>query len=291
MYLPKMSEASSNPLGLIAGNGRFPFLLLEAARARGLSVVVAAIKEETEPEMDSIASKDSGVIVHWLSLGELSKLIETFQAAGVKQAVMAGQVKHKQIFSSIRPDWRLAKLLMSLRTKNTDMLLGAVAKVLGDEGIELISSTAYLEPLLAKAGVLTARKPDEDELKDIAYGRSVAAGVAGFDLGQTVVIASQACVAVEAMEGTDATIERAGKLMRTLEGEASTLERRLTVVKIAKPKQDMRFDVPVVGVATIETMQRAGATCLSLEAGRTLIFDREAVVKAADAAGIAISAE
>jgi hypothetical protein len=286
-----MTEASSNPLGLIAGNGRFPFLLLEAARARGVEVVVAAIKEETDPEMDFVASGDIGVTVYWLSLGELSKLIETFQAAGVKQAVMAGQVKHKQIFSQIRPDWRLAKLLMSLRTRNTDMLLGAVAKVLGDEGIELISSTTYLEPMLAKPGILTARKPDETELKDIAYGRTVAAGIANFDLGQTVVIASQACVAVEAMEGTDATIERAGSLMRTLEGEASTLERHLTVVKVAKPKQDMRFDVPVIGLATIEAMQCAGATCLSLEAGRTLIFDREGVVKAADAAGISITAE
>ena len=286
-----MSESSFNPLGLIAGNGRFPFLLLEAARARGLEVVVAAIKEETEPEINAIAAKDPGVRVHWLSLGELSKLIETFQAAGVKQAVMAGQVKHKQIFSSIRPDWKLAKLLMSLGTRNTDSLLGAVAKVLGDEGIELISSTAYLEPLLAKPGVLTARAPDANELKDIAYGRSVAAGIAAYDLGQTVVIAGQACVAVEAMEGTDATIERAGKLFSTLEGEASTLERRLTVVKVAKPKQDMRFDVPVIGVATIETMHRAGATCLSIEAGKTLIFDREGVVNAADAAGIAISAE
>ncbi len=286
-----MSESSFNPLGLIAGNGRFPFLLLEAARARGLEVVVAAIKEETEPEINAIAAKDPGVRVHWLSLGELSKLIETFQAAGVKQAVMAGQVKHKQIFSSIRPDWKLAKLLMSLGTRNTDSLLGAVAKVLGDEGIELISSTAYLEPLLAKPGVLTARAPDANELKDIAYGRSVAAGIAAYDLGQTVVIAGQACVAVEAMEGTDATIERAGKLFASLEGEASTLERRLTVVKVAKPKQDMRFDVPVIGVATIETMHRAGATCLSIEAGKTLIFDREGVVNAADAAGIAISAE
>jgi DUF1009 family protein len=279
-----------NKLGLIAGNGRFPFLLLEAARARGLHVVVAAIKEETDPEIDTIAAKDPAVRVHWLSLGELSKLIETFQAAGVKQAVMAGQVKHKQIFSSIRPDWRLAKLLMNLRTRNTDMLLGAVAKVLGDEGIELISSTTYLEPLLAKPGILTARAPDENELKDIAYGRTVAAGIAAFDLGQTVVIASQACVAVEAMEGTDATIERAGKLFATLEGEPSTLARRLTVVKVAKPKQDMRFDVPVIGVATIETMHRAGATCLALEANRTLIFDREGVVQAADAAGIAIQA-
>jgi DUF1009 family protein len=277
-------------LGLIAGNGRFPFLLLEAARADGEEVVVAALKEETDPEMDARAAADSGVRVHWLSLGELSRLIETFQAAGVRRAVMAGQVKHKQIFSSIRPDWRLAKLLLSLRTRNTNMLLGAVAKVLGDEGIELISSTSYLEPLLAKEGVLTRRAPNERELLDIEYGRGVAAVVAGRDIGQTVVVAGQACVAVEAMEGTDATILRAGSIMRSLEDEASTLERSLTVVKVAKPKQDLRFDVPVVGVATIEAMRQAGATCLALDAGRTLIFDEAAVRALADEAGIAIVA-
>jgi hypothetical protein len=223
-----------------------------------------------------------------LSLGELSKLIETFQREGVMRAVMAGQVRHKQIFSAIRPDWRLAKLLLNLRTRNTDMLLGAIAKVLSDEGIELISSTSFLEPLLAQAGVLTRRAPHEQEQKDIAYGRGVAAAIASYDIGQTVVIAGQACVAVEAMEGTDATIARAGALMRTLEDEASTLDRSLTVVKIAKPKQDMRFDVPVIGEATIVAMREARATCLSLEAERTLIFDRAAVVAAADAAGIAI---
>ena len=290
-----------NKLGLIAGNGRFPFLLLDAARAHGLDVVVAAIKEETDPEMNARAAADSGIHVHWLSLGELSRLIETFQAEGVSRAVMAGQVKHKQIFSSIRPDWRLAKLLLNLRTRSTDVLLGAVAKVLGDEGIELISSTAYLEPLLARAGVLTHRAPDEEERKDIDYGRTVAQAIAGYDLGQTVVIAAQACVAVEAMEGTDATIERAGALFRTLEAEesatrstdshATTLRRSLTVVKVAKPNQDMRFDVPVVGVATIQTMQRAGATCLALEAGRTLMFDPAAIIAAADGAGIAIVAD
>src|SRR5271170_4409899 len=211
-------------LGLIAGNGRFPFLLLDAARAHGADVVVAAIKEETDPEMNARAATDSGIRVHWLSLGELSRLIETFQQEGVTRAVMAGQVKHKQIFSSIRPDWRLAKLLLSLRTRNTDMLLGAVAKVLGDEGIELISSTAYLEPLLAQAGVLTSRVPSEQEQKDIAYGREVGLAVASYDIGQTVVVASQACVAVEAMEGTDAAIERAGAIMKTMavEGDAST---------------------------------------------------------------------
>jgi DUF1009 family protein len=275
-------------LGLIAGNGRFPFLLLEAARAHGLEVVVAAIKEETDPEMDARAADDPAVRVHWLSLGELSRLIETFQAAGVTRAVMAGQVKHKQIFSSIRPDWRLAKLLMSLRTRNTDMLLGAVAKVLGDEGIELISSTAYLEPLLAKVGIMTARHPTGDEERDIAYGREVAKAIAGYDLGQTVVVAAQACVAVEAMEGTDATIARAGELFGGLEADASTLSRALTVVKVAKPNQDMRFDVPVVGVATIATMRAAGATCLCVEAGRTLLFDLDAMVKVADEAGICL---
>jgi len=277
---------------LIAGNGRFPFLLLDAARAHGLEVVVAAIKEETDPEMNTRAAADPGVRVYWLSLGELSKLIDTFHAEDVARAVMAGQVKHKQIFSSIRPDWRLAKLLLSLRTKNTDMLLGAVAKVLGDEGIELISSTAYLEPLLAKAGVLTDRAPTDQERKDIAYGRAVADGVAGYDIGQTVIVASQACVAVEAMEGTDAAIERAGAIMRTMaaEGDASTFDRSLTVVKVAKPKQDMRFDVPVIGLKTIESMQHAQATCLAIEADRTLIFDRDTVLLRANTTGIAIVA-
>jgi DUF1009 family protein len=277
-------------LGLIAGNGRFPFLLLDAVRAHGNEVVVAAIKEETDPEMNQRAAIDAGVRVHWLSLGELSKLIETFQKEGVTKAIMAGQVRHRQIFSGIRPDWRLAKLLLSLRTRNTDMLLGAIAKVLGDEGIELISSTSYLEPLLAKPGVLTARAPNEQEQLNIAYGRQVALAIAGYDIGQTVVIAGQACVAIEAMEGTDAAIERAGALMASMEADASTLQRDLTVVKVAKPKQDMRFDVPVIGLRTIETMQRAGATCLSLEAHRTLIFDRDTLRLRADAAGIAIVA-
>src|SRR5208337_4625287 len=224
--------AASDPkrLGLIAGNGKFPFLVLDAAKSQGMAVVVAAIKEETSPEI----GQHGAAAVHWLSLGDLSKLIDTFQREGVTRAVMAGQVKHKQIFSSIRPDWRLAKLLLNLRTRSTDMLLGAVAKVLNDEGIELIGSTAFLEPLLAQEGVLTERAPDEEERKNIEYGLGVARAVAGFDIGQTVVVAAQACVAVEAMEGTDAAIERAGRLMASLEddteGPASTLERRLTVV-------------------------------------------------------------
>src|SRR5579863_5097114 len=277
-------------LGLIAGNGRFPFLLLDAARAQGFAVTVAAIRQETDPEINHRGAVDEKISVHWLSLGELSRLIEVFHKEGVSMAVMAGQVKHKQIFSSIRPDWRLAKLLLNLRTRNTDMLLGAVAKVLADEGIELISSTAFLEPLLAEEGVLTARAPDEEERKNIEYGLGVARAVAGFDIGQTVVVAGQACVAVEAMEGTDAAIARAGALLQSLDKTASTLERRLTVVKVAKPNQDMRFDVPVIGIRTVEVMIEAGASCLSVEAGRTLLFDREALLKRAGEAGIAIVA-
>jgi DUF1009 family protein len=278
---------TGNPkLGIIAGNGRFPLLVLDAARAQAYEVVVAAIKEETFPEIES-----RGATVHWLSLGELSKLIEIFQREGVTRAVMAGQVKHKQIFSSIRPDWRLAKLLLSLDLRNTDALLGAVAKVLADEGIVLENSTALLEPLLAKAGVLTKRAPTPTERKNIDYGRSVARGLGAYDIGQTVVIAESACVAVEAMEGTDATIERAGQIMASLDPGKTTLERNLTVVKIAKAKQDMRFDVPVIGVKTIAVMKQAGATCLALDAGKCLLLDGDHVTAAGDEAALAIVAD
>lgn len=273
-------------LGLIAGNGTFPFLVLDAAKSQGYEVIVAAIKEEAFPEIESKGAAS----VHWLSLGELSKLIDTFKAEGVTRAVMAGQVKHKQIFSSIKPDWRLAKLLLSVATRNTDSLLGAVAKVLADEGIMLENSTAMLEPLLAKSGVLTKRAPSEQERKNIEYGRAVAHQLAQYDIGQTVVIAESACVAVEAMEGTDATIARAGELMGSLEGGASTLSRALTIVKIAKPNQDMRFDVPVVGVKTIEVMRQSGASCLAVDAGRCLLIDGPAVSQAADLADISIVA-
>jgi hypothetical protein len=282
-------------LGLIAGNGTFPLLLLDAARAQGYEVVVAAIKEETSPAIEN----KGAAAVHWLSLGELSKLIETFKAEGVTRAVMAGQVKHKQIFSAIKPDWRLAKLLLALGTRNTDSLLGAIAKVLADEGIILENSTSLLEPLLAKPGILSKRAPNDQERKNIDYGREVARRLADFDIGQTVVIAESACVAVEAMEGTDAAIERAGHLMQSLDAESNlksqegktTLSRALTVVKIAKPKQDMRFDVPVIGVKTIETMARAGATCLSIDAGRCLLLDGEQIIHSADEAGIAVTAD
>jgi UDP-2,3-diacylglucosamine hydrolase len=274
-------------LGLIAGNGKFPFLVLDAAQAQGFDVVVAAIKEETFPEIGSRGA----AAVHWLSLGELSKLIETFQREGVRRAVMAGQVKHKQIFSSIRPDWRLGKLLLSLTTRNTDSLLGAVAKVLADEGITLENSTWLLEPLLVKPGVLTRRQPTEPEIKNIEYGRAVARNLAQHDIGQTVVIAESACVAVEAMEGTDATIERAGQIMRSLHGDASTLSRALTVVKIAKPNQDMRFDVPVIGVKTIEIMHAAKASCLAVDAGKCLLLDGDKVIEEAGNADIALVAD
>ena len=306
------SPEKQTKLGLIAGNGSFPLLLLDAACAQGAQVVVAAIKEETSP----LIEQRGAASVHWMSLGELSKLIETFKREGVRTAVMAGQVKHKQIFSAIRPDWRLAKVLFSLGTRNTDSLIGAVAKVLEDEGIHLISSTSYLEPLLARPGVLTRRAPSETEEKNIAYGRQVARHLAQYDIGQTVVIAESACVAVEAMEGTDSTILRAGEIMKSLEvstteatppgtklqssaprspdhqitgsTDSNVLSRSLTVVKVAKPNQDMRFDVPVIGARTIETMAQAGATCLAVDAGKCLFLDGDRVVQAADRNDIAI---
>ena len=270
-------SASTNGWGLIAGNGRFPFLVLEGARSQHIDMAVLAIREEAAPELEKIAPR-----LHWVSLGELSRALELLHEERVTHAVMAGQVKHNKIFSAIRPDWKMAKLLMSLATKNTDSLIGAVAKLLEDEGIRLVDSTKFLEPLVATPGVLTRRAPDAAEYADIAYGREIARKIAGLDLGQTVVIADRACVAIEAMEGTDATIERAASL---------AAGRRLVVVKVSKPSQDMRFDVPVVGLPTIEVMQRAGATALAIDARRTLLFDREQLIAAADAAGIAIEAQ
>ena len=262
--------------GLIAGNGRFPFLVLEGARSQGIEMAVIALREEASPELEKIAKR-----LHWVSLGELSNAIEWMQREGVKRAVMAGQVKHNKIFSSIRPDWKLAKLLFALPRKNTDSLIGAVAKVLEDEGIQLVNSTLFLKPLLPDAGVLTRRSPNAEEKADIAYGLQVARKIAGMDIGQTVVIADRACVAVEAMEGTDETIERAARFAQG---------KTLVVVKVSKPKQDMRFDVPVVGLPTVESMKRAGATALGIDATRTLLFDREKLIEMADAEGIAIEA-
>src|ERR1700739_3378491 len=273
-----MPETSQNKSGwgLIAVNGRFPFLILERARSQRSEMAVIALKEEASPELEKIAKR-----LHWVSLGELSKAIELMQSEGVKQAVMAGQVKHNKIFSSIRPDWKLAKLLFSLPRKNTDALIGAVARVLEDEGIRLADSTLFLKPLLPEAGVLTRRAPNEHEAEDIVYGRGLAQQIAGMDIGQTVVIADRACIAVEAMEGSDEVIARAARI---------AAGKSLVVVKVSKPGQDMRFDVPVVGLPTIEQMKSARATALALDAGRTLLFDREKLMAQADGAGIAIQA-
>jgi DUF1009 family protein len=276
MPIPDPSTVEASGWGLIAGNGRFPFLVLEGARSQGIDMAVIALREEASPELEQTARR-----VHWVSLGELSKAIELLHREGVTRAVMAGQVKHSKIFSAIRPDWRLAKLLLSLPRKNTDALIGAVAKVLEDEGIRLVDSTAFLKPLVPEPGVLTRRAPDEREAADIAYGHGVARRLAELDIGQTVVIADGACVAVEAMEGTDETIARAGRIAG---------EKPLVVVKVSKPGQDMRFDVPVVGLPTVEAMKRSRATALALDANRTLLFDRARLVEAADAAGIAIEA-
>ena len=270
------AEDISRNWGLIAGNGDFPFLVLEGARSRGIDMAVIAIREEASPALEQAATR-----FHWISLGELGRGIDLLHQEGVKHAVMAGQVKHNKIFSSIRPDWRLAKLLLALPSKNTDSLIGAVAHVLEGEGIELVDSTKFLGSLLPATGVLTRRAPDEAEAADIAYGRQIAHQIAGLDLGQTVVIRDRACVAVEAMEGTDETIERAARIAGG---------QRLVVVKVSKPRQDMRFDVPVIGTKTIEVMRRANAMALVIDAGRTLLFDREALIREADAAGIAIQA-
>jgi len=273
--MPEVFQSNSG-WGLIAGNGRFPFLVLEGARSQGIEMAVIALKEEASPELEQVAKR-----LHWVSLGELSKAIELMQREGVKRAVMAGQVKHNKIFSAIRPDWKLAKLLFSLPRKNTDSLIGAVAKVLEEEGIQLVDSTLFLKPLLPEAGVLTRRAPNEHEAADMEYGLVVARWLAGMDIGQTVVIADRACVAVEAMEGTDETIARAARFANG---------KPLVVVKVSKPQQDMRFDVPVVGLPTVKGMGEAGATALAIDASRTLLFDRIRLIETADAAGIAIQA-
>jgi UDP-2,3-diacylglucosamine hydrolase len=271
-----MTQASTTGWGLIAGNGRFPFLVLEGARSQGIEMAVIAVKEEASVELANSAKR-----LHWVSLGELSKAIELMHQEGVTQAVMAGQVKHNKIFSSIRPDWKLAKLLFSLKRKNTDALIGAVASVLEDEGIQLVDSTLFLKPLVPDPGVLTRRAPDAREAADIEYGLGVARHISAMDIGQTVVISDHACVAVEAMEGTDETIARAARIASG---------KHLVVVKVSKPRQDMRFDVPVVGLPTIEQMKSSRATAMALDAGRTLLFDRDKLIALADAAGIAIQA-
>lgn len=278
MSSPRAIAPENARWALIAGHGPFPMRILEAARRRGIEMVVVAIRSETDPAIERLATK-----IYWLRLGQFGKMIELLKEDGVTRIVMAGYVKHNRIFDlpSFRPDWRMARLFLSLPKRNTNSLLEAVARELASEGIELVDSTLFVAPLLARAGVLTRRAPDADEAAEIAYGREIARQIAGLDLGQTVVVGERACVAVEAMEGTDETIERAGRIAGG---------RRLVVVKVSKPNQDMRFDVPVVGLSTIEVMKRAGATALAIDAGRTLMMDGEAMIAAADRAGIAIEA-
>jgi UDP-2,3-diacylglucosamine hydrolase len=264
-------------LGLIAGNGRFPFLVLDAARGAGHDVTIVALKEETFAELADAAARQPAATLHWISLGQLGTCIDVLKSAGVTQAVMAGQVKHTKLFD-IRPDWTLGRVLMRLATKNTDSIISGVADELRDNGIELLHSTAFLEPLMARDGVLTSRAPTDAERGDLELGYRVADTIAGLDIGQTIALKSAAVVAVEAMEGTDAVIARAGHLAGG----------GVCIVKVAKPNQDMRFDVPVVGVSTIAAMTAAGATVLSVDAGKTLMIDGDAIIRAADEAGISI---
>src|SRR5579864_4440450 len=261
--------------GMIAGNGRFPLLALETARKLGDEVVAIGIKEEASPEIESLAAR-----CHWISLGQLSRLIEILKQEGITQVIMAGQVKHASIFSSIQPDLRLFKLLGSLKGKNTDALIGGVAKVLEDEGIRLADSTLLLKPLLATAGVMTKRQPTSDEEKEAAYGRRIANALAALDLGQGVAICERACVALEAMEGTDAMLRRAASLVNG---------RPITLVKAARRRKHLLFDVPVAGLNTIAVMRETGATFLAVDAGRTLLLDREEMLRRANDAGIAIA--
>jgi DUF1009 family protein len=260
--------------GLIAGNGRFPILALQAARQLNYEIVAIGIKEEAPPEIEALASR-----TYWISLGELSRLIDILKSENIREVMMCGQVKHASIFSTIRPDWRLLKVLASLKQKNTDSLIGAVVKVLADEGIQLVDSTLLLKPLLAGEGSLARRKPDGDELRDIDYGRRIANALAGFDIGQSVAIADRACVAVEAMEGTDAMLRRAASLANG---------RPLRLVKVSRRRKHLLFDVPVAGPATITAMRETGTTALAVDSGRTLLLDRDQLLGAAAEAGIAV---
>ncbi len=268
--------AEKEKFGLIAGNGRFPFLVLQSAQQQGIDVVVAAIKEETFPEIESC-----GYPVHWLGLGELGKLVRTFRTAGVRKAIMAGQVKHVQIFGSSFPDLTMIRMLAGLKHKNTDSLIGGVAKVLEEAGITLVDSSSLLKPHMVPEGALTRRGLNADEQSDVDYGRPIAHRIASMDIGQTIAVRDRAVVAVEAMEGTDAVIRRAGELVG---------KKKLTIIKVSKPKQDMRFDIPVIGLATVENMIASGATALVIDGQRCLIFDKEEIVKAADAHDIAVVA-
>ena len=269
--------AAPRSLGLIAGNGRFPFLVLEAARRLGVEVTVVAIREEADPAIEDAAARQ-GAVCHWLSLGQLGRCLDVLRSANVEHALMAGQVKHVKIFSGILPDRLLLSVLSRLRSRNTDALIGAVADVFREHGVALIDSTTFLGPLLAGPGCLTTRRPTDAEAADLAFGYRMADAIAALDIGQTIVVKDGAVVAVEAMEGTDEAIRRAGRLAGT----------GTRVVKVAKPAQDMRFDVPIVGRPTIAAMQEAGATLLSVDAGRALMLDGQDMIDAANAAGIAV---
>jgi UDP-2,3-diacylglucosamine hydrolase len=271
-----MSQSSTDKsrLAVIAGNGHFPFLVLEAARDQGIDPLVVAIKEEAAPELAREAKS-----IHWLSLGEVAKLLQLLSTEGVGKVLLAGQVKHVQLFSSIPPDSLVNRALHSMERKNTDALIGAFVRMLEGRGIEVMDSTVFLKPLLPEEGTITQRAPDESEWADIHYGREIAKRIAGLDIGQTIAVADRACVAVEAMEGTDAAIERAATLSNG---------RRLVVVKVSKPHQDMRFDVPVVGLRTVQVMRRANASVLALDAGKTLLFERHRMLEEANRAGISV---
>jgi UDP-2,3-diacylglucosamine hydrolase len=274
--------------GLIAGNGRFPFMVVEGARQAGVSLSVAAIREETEPEIEQQVER-----LTWVGIGQLGKLIRFFKNEGVEKAIMAGQVKHVQIFSRAVPDARMLKMLLTLPRRNTNSLIGAIAAELASEGIDLIDSTCFLQDNLPKSGNLTQRKPNAAERADVDYGLEVAREMARLDLGQTIVVRGKACVAIEAMEGTDETIKRAGDLLsggRHARRRLKLTSGALTVLKLSKPDQDMRFDVPVIGVPTIETMIAARATCLCISAGKTLMFDRDEMIALANKNKIAIVA-
>ena len=266
--------AAGDRYAIIAGNGRFPFLVLDAARDRGIEPLVVGIKEEAFPELGKNARQ-----IEWLSLGEVARLLELLTERGVNKVLLAGQVKHVQLFSSIKPDGVVERTLNGMERKNTDALIGAFVSLLQARGIHVVDSTLFLKPLLAAEGPMTERTPDEGELADVVFGREIAKKIAGLDIGQTIVVADRACVAIEAMEGTDAAIERAASLSNG---------KRLVVVKVSKPQQDMRFDVPVVGVRTIRVMQRANARVLAIDAGMTLLFEREQLAEEANRAGIAV---
>lgn len=273
---PSANDPAPARYGLIAGNGRFPLLALEAARSQGHDVVVIAIENEATPDVARLASS-----IYWINIGQLGKLIDILKREKISEVMMTGQVKHVSIFSSVTPDWRMLKLLTSLKEKNAAALIGGIEKILREEGIELVDSTRLLKPLLALEGVLTHRKPDKEEETDLRYGRRLAAILASADIGQSVAISEKACVAAEAMEGTDAMLRRAAAL---------ATGKPLRLAKAALGRSHLLFDVPVVGLTTIETMIETRTTALAVDAGHTLMLDKDQMLERANEARIAIVA-